>query len=359
MRILHVSCVSPPEIGGIGAVASREVAGLCADGFDAHLTSLNSHLSTRIGNAGRIYSLEHLVKNTDVVHLHYPFFGTDEYVARLKQKGVIRHLVVTFHMDADALGAKGLIFRAYRRLFQDRIMDSADAILVSSMDYAMTSTIQKWQSKMIEIPFGIDEQLYCPLNDIDSAQKKGNSDEENTILFVGGMDTAHAFKGVSLLLEALKNILNVKAILVGDGDLKKKYENEAKALGILDRVFFVGRKNEDELIHLYQSASVLAFPSTSRAEAFGLVALEAQSCGIPVVASDLPGVRTVVKNEETGILFPVGDVQALTSALNRLLSNPEQRKLFGREARKRVTQHFTWQSHLKGIEDVYTSICAS
>jgi len=359
MRILHLSCVSPPEIGGIGAVASREVEGLCLDGFDAHLASLNTHLSTRFGNAGRIYSLEHLVKEVDVVHLHYPFFGTDEYIAKLRKKGIVRRLVVTFHMDAEASGLKGMIFSQYRRLFQDEIMNLVDAIIVSSKDYAMTSSIKKWESKMIEIPFGIDEQRYYPLNPSEYLQENISTADLKRILFVGGMDKAHAFKGVSILLTALKNVQNAHTIFVGDGDLKKTYEAQAKEDGILDRVSFVGRKNENELIHLYQTTDVLAFPSTSRAEAFGLVALEAQACGVPVIASDLPGVRTVVQNEKTGLLIPVGDVMALSNGLNRLLSDPEERIRFGENGRRRVLDHFTWKKHLKNLEAVYQKVCAS
>lgn len=59
MRVLHLSCVAPPDIGGIGMAAATEVAGLCERGVDAHLASLTSHPNLRFGNAGRIYSLDH------------------------------------------------------------------------------------------------------------------------------------------------------------------------------------------------------------------------------------------------------------------------------------------------------------
>ena len=159
-----------------------------------------------------------------------------------------------------------------------------------------------------------------------------------------------------VLLEAISHIPNIKAKLIGDGDLRSSYESLARKLSISDRVSFLGKLSSEELPAAYQSSDVLVLPSLSGAEAFGLVALEAQSSGIPVIASDLPGVRTVVADGESGILVPPVDAEALKEAILRLDRNRELRANMGIAGRKRVLDRFTWSRHVQGLLDIYRLI---
>lgn len=348
MRVIHLSCVVPPQTGGIGVVASEEVRGLRERGFDARLSDVSG---MRFGNAMRL-DLRPLLpdlRSADVVHLHYPFYGTAGRIARLRRQGVIKRLVITLHMDATANGWKGMIFDLHRRLFQNKILRSADALLVSSKDYAQHSSFAPFADRVIELPFGVDEKLFFP------AQHEGAN-----VLFVGGMDTAHAFKGVDVLLRAFTKLpADTSLSLVGDGDLRPSYEKLSRELGIVDRLKFLGRVSVDELPGVYRSADVLAFPSTSGAEAFGLVALEAQASGVPVVASDLPGVRTVVANGETGFLVPPSDADALAERLKYLLEHSDVRDAMRKRARERVLERFTWTKHFDALLEIYKKLCAS
>lgn len=355
--MLHVSCIAPPEHGGIGRVAAIETRLLQERGVDAHLASLTTHTGIRIGNAGRIYALEHLVRDMDVVHVHYPFFGTAERLASFRRKGIIKRLVITLHMDATADGWKGKIFDVYRGVYQRRILDAADVLCASSRDYVMHSSFAPYADRVIEMPFGVDETRFCP--GPSSRSLWGIPDTAPTVLFVGGMDVAHAFKGVPELLEAMGGIPDAQLLLVGEGALRKQYEAAAESHGVSDRCHFLGAITDDQLPDAYRAADVLAFPSTSAAEAFGLVAVEAQACGIPVVASDLPGVRTVVASGETGILVPPKDVHALRGALSELLAQPERRQTMGRAARARVMERYTWSAHLRGLMEVYARLGVS
>ncbi len=358
-RVVHFSCVAPPDIGGIGSVAAEEVLRLQNLGFDAHLISLTTHPSTRFGNAGNIYGIEHFVREADIVHLHYPFFGTAKKLATLRTSGKISRLVVTFHMDATAKGVKGRIFDLYRSRIQPEILSAADAILVSSLDYARESSAKDFESKFIELPFGIDEHEFYPIEEKENEASAGIKRIPNQILFVGGMDTAHAFKGVDHLLHALVELPEARCVLVGDGDLRASYESLARKLGLERRVQFKGRLDRKDIVREFQSATVFAFPSTSSAEAFGLVAVEAQACGTPVVASNLPGVRTVVRNGETGFLIPVGDRHALAASLKKLLDDPALLSRFSSAARKNVLANFTWARHMDGLVRVYEQLCES
>ncbi len=355
MKVVHLSCVAPPETGGIGRVASEEVSLLNSRGIEASLVSATTHPTFwRIGNAAalNIHPIMDELRAADIVHLHYPFYGTAGMVAHFRRRGLIKRLVMTLHMDAAAGGVKGRYFDLHRAIAQPRILKTADALLVSSLDYARHSSFARVADRCIELPFGVDEKIFRPR--VLDSRLRGN---DKTILFVGGMDRAHAFKGVEILLRAMATLpRDVTLTLVGDGDLRPSYEKLVRELGITDRVKFLGRVSDDDLPGIYQSADVFVFPSTSGAEAFGLVALEAQACGVPVVASDLPGVRTVVANGETGFLVPPRDVDALAERLKYLIDHPEVREAMGKRARERVLEKFTWEKHVDGLVELYEKI---
>lgn len=357
MRIIHFSCVAPPETGGIGRVASAEVTSLAERGHDAHLVSLTTHAGFRIGNVGSIHAVEHFVRGTDIVHLHYPFYGTAGAIAKLRQQGKVKRLAVTLHMDAKASGLKGLVFDLHRRYFQPGILNAADLLIGSSWDYIRHSSFAPFADRVLELPFGVDDQVFSP----GSADRKtlGVPDGAFVVLFVGGMDSAHAFKGVPVLLGAIAAVPEAHLVLCGDGNRRRVYERIAKRLGIADRCHFLGRVGDAELPNAYRSADVLAFPSISGAEAFGLVALEAQACGTPVIASNLPGVRTVVADGETGLLVPPNDAAKLSEAIRRVKDDAVFRQQIAKSCRPRVLEAFTWKSHMDGLEAAYQKLCAS
>src|SRR3989344_4162178 len=319
MNILHLSCVAPPQTGGIGQAASEIVKHLRNRGVDATRVApaLRRPLAEQdpawvkrlpapihIGNAAILMGLKPLLKKADVVHLHYPFFGVAESVAQdclLMRKP----LVMTFHMDATSDGIASSVFdttllghipgmrllrRAlvaipdtlYRLAVQPAIVRAAQKIFVSSLDYADHSSIGRFRrahpERVIELPFGVDQERFSPKDPVPSAGR--------LVGFVGGMDAAHAFKDIPVLLKAMTYLpQDVHALLVGDGPQRRLFEARAKELGIADRVHFAGRVPQEKLPDAYRSMSVLAFPSTGAAEAFGLVAVEAMACGVPAVAS--------------------------------------------------------------------------
>lgn len=376
MKVVHLACVAPPEIGGIGKVAAQEVGLLRSRGVDAVLLApepvyplpdagqeriVRVKPLWRLGNASQLapWGMSPHLKTADIVHLHYPFFGTDLEIDFLKFFGTVKKLVVTLHMDADVSGWRGLVNRIHRHTVQELILRSADALLVSSLDYARHSSFKKFTaaSKMHELPFGVDEARFCPGEC--RLEKFGIPAGAKTISFVGGMDKPHAFKGVDVLLKAVAELpADVWCLLGGDGELRPGFEKLAHELGIAERTKFIGRVADADLPDVYRAGQVFAFPSVSGAEAFGLVAVEAQACGVPVVASDLPGVRTVVADKETGFLSPAGDPKELAAHLRLLLENPGMRQEMGAAARRRVVEKFTWSRHLEGLMTIYNGVIA-
>lgn len=379
MRVIHISCVAPPETGGIGQAASEMVKRLRGRGVDAALVSrkLKRKLAEsdpawvvrlpapiRFGNAGVLAGVESMIRGADLVHLHYPFFGTAEAVA---QSCVTRKkpLVMTFHMDATAGGLLGVAFDSYRALAQPAILRAARKIFVSSLDYADHSSLKKFRrahpDRVIEMPFGVDHNYFLPIDrpsSVESRRSFGLPEDGKVIGFVGGMDKAHAFKGLPVLLKAMTLLPpDYHALLVGDGPLHHVYKAEARKLGIAERCHFAGRLAAERLRDAYRAMEVLAFPSTSAAEAFGLVAVEAMASGVPVVASDLPGVRSVVLDRTTGLLVPPNNAVALAGAIRGLTTNDALRSALGRAAREQAVMRFDWDKQVDRLMTVYRDVC--
>ncbi len=367
MKVVHLSCVAPPEIGGIGRVAAKEVSLLRARGIQADLiapepSGSQSTVSNfikrvkpkyRFGNASILWNLKEDLTKADIIHLHYPFFGTAEQI--LLQSKNFPSIIVTYHMDALAPGLKGLAFALHRALLQPILLKRARAIIFSSFDYAKRSGARSYfkthASLANEIPFGIDTGMYAP--GIGNLERYMLPEGATTYLFVGGLDRAHAFKGIDCLLEAFAHLPEeTQLLIVGDGDLRDSYELRANELGVRTRTHFLGKLDQRTLIEAYRTSDIFVFPSTSRAEAFGLAALEAEACGKPVIASDLPGVRTVVLQGQTGLLIQPKSAEALQQAMLRLHEDKSFRNALGKNARIHA-EKFSWDTHIDSLIELY------
>jgi glycosyltransferase involved in cell wall biosynthesis len=371
MKVIHLACVAPPTIGGIGAVALREVVGLRGRGVDAQLVVPETGEPSaaddrsfirrvkplmRWGNGAFVPNVVSLVRGADLIHLHYPFFGAQEPL--FLQAASLPPIVLTFHMDAATPGIVGLGITAHRMLLQPWMLGRVKRVLVSSFDYARTSSLAgflaRHPERVAELPFGVDTDFFRP--GISARERFSVPDEADIILFVGGLDRAHGFKGMPELLRAAATLKpSTHVLIVGDGDMRAAYEALSAELGLRQRTHFLGKVDQPTLRDAYQSADVFAFPSVNAAESFGLAALEAEACGVPVVASDLPGVRTVVRQGETGLLVPPGDVAALASALSTILSDRTLRETM-RDAARRHAESFSWDKHLDGLLEIYRAL---
>jgi len=374
VKIAQVTCTYPPYAGGIGRVAFEYTERLRARGHHVHVytpryakTSGDPEYVHRVpsplhvGNAGVTPSLFYRLKGFDLVHLHYPFFGGAEPV--IVRKAIREHqgLVITYHHDACVTGIRGVINSAHRRLLFPWLMNRADRILVSSKEYAESSALADIPGifDRVEVhPFGVDLERFHPGKEEAIRSQWGIPMEAPVFLFVGGMDAAHHFKGLPVLWEALGRlkIQDWHVLLVGDGSLRLDFEEMVQGQPYAQRIHFAGNVSDVDLPRYYRTADIHLFPSTKRAEAFGMVALEAGASGLPTIASDLPGVRGVVLNGETGLLENPGDAGALARAMSLLLEQPVLRERFGCSARKRAEQMFAWDPFITTLEQTYQSV---
>ncbi|HEY7472726.1 MAG TPA: glycosyltransferase family 4 protein [Gemmatimonadota bacterium] len=201
------------------------------------------------------------------------------------------------------------------------------------------------------IPYGV------PLPGSDPAADPAAVPHPPRILFVGRLV---ARKGVDRLLEALARIADRawRLEIVGFGPEQGPLEARARALGLSERVSFLGRVTSDEIVEAYGRASCFVLPATlderADTEGLGVVLLEAMSYGVPVVATRRGGIVDVVDDGRTGLLVE-DDPASLAAGIASLLDDPARGRALGVQGRARVRERFGWDSILDRLDAVYRS----
>jgi D-inositol-3-phosphate glycosyltransferase len=173
-------------------------------------------------------------------------------------------------------------------------------------------------------------------------------DVDRYCLFVGSLV---ARKSPDLLLDAVAELDDIACVFAGDGPMRSKLERRASELGITDRVRLLGALAPAELGAVYAGAELLVVPAVS--EASPLVAVEAMACGLPVVASRISGLPSLVRDWETGFLVKPGDVGQLAMAMTFVLGDDELRRRMGDNGRRRVLREFVWPAVARRYVAVY------
>jgi len=393
MRVAHVTATFPPYYGGTGAVCYHNAVGLARLGHEVTVVTAEPAIGVRhlgyadppeivvrrlpvlwrVGNAPIVQGLGSALEGYDLVHLHYPFyFGAEVVYLRALMHGL--RYVVTYHQDVLLAGALRYPEAAHHALLGRRILARAGTVMCTSLDYARASRLRELMRTSAglvdELPNGVDLTRFRPgLGS--GAQVSGGAvapdalraryglqEADRVMLFVGGLDRAHYFKGVGVLLRAMARLPEdrLKLLLVGDGDLRPAYEKQARALGQGDRVRFCGRVSDAELPAHYALSDLVVLPSTTMGEAFGVVLLEGMACGKPVVASNLPGVRTVVQDGEDGLLARAGDAEDLAAKLALLLEDPARCRAMGARGRAKVEARYAWPRIIEQLVGVYERV---
>ena len=363
-KIANIVCAYPPYKGGMGNSAYQFAKILNSHGhevitFAPHYIKSEKEKKVsrlkpwlKIGNGAFLPQIFFRLKNFDIIYLHYPFFGTAEIVWLFKLIYKKPKLIIHYHMDVVGLPWYLQILSWPSKLIQNSLFKKAEVILCSSLDYIKNSDIknfyQKYPNKFQKITFGVDTKKFKP-------EDKEGLGEVKKILFVGGLDKAHYFKGIEVLLKAVSKlkISNYQLQIVGDGDLRPEYEKQTKNLKIQDKVKFLGSVTNERLPEIYSQADVFILPSITKGEAFGLVLLEAMASGTPVIASDLPGVRSVFENNIQGLKIKPGDANDLREKLEKILTDENLRKKMSQSARELALEKYDWGKIRKKLIQIF------
>jgi glycosyltransferase involved in cell wall biosynthesis len=379
MKIAVICSTFPPYSGGMGNVAYYNAWYLATQGHEVtiftprykRMKNIKDEYPFKVerlypwfkyGNSGFLPQLLWKLWSFDIIHLHYPFFGGAEIVYFLDKIKDIK-LVTTYHMDVVGTGMLASFFRWHTDHVMPRIIDRSDKVLVTSWDYAKNSALKEWiaaePDKFEEVPIGVNHLLFKPRFRDKEMMKKYDLYDKSVVLFVGALDKPHYFKGVNILIQAIYKLNDnddFRVLIVGSGDMLESYKSLADNLGLSKKIIFIGRANDQDLLKYYALADMLVLPSIDRSEAFGIAALEAMACGVPVIASDLAGVRSLVIKKETGLLVKPGSVQNLTDMIRVFLKHSRLARSMGQAGRKRVLANYTWDITGQKLNNIINSI---
>lgn len=295
------------------------------------------------------------VIDADVVHAHtwYTFWA-----GFLAKKLYDIPLVTTVHsLEPLRPWKKEQLGNGYNLSYWMEKMGIENSDRIVAVSKEMKADIMKHyeirdENKIIEIYNGVDLDKYQKVDTARALKKYGIKNDY--ILFVGRISRQ---KGILHLLDAIKYLPeDIEIVLcAGKADTEELLKEVEAKVKNHDNIIWINEMiDREEIIELYSQASVFVCPSVY--EPFGIINLEAMACKTPVVASSVGGIKEVVVNNETGFLVTPGEEKELAAAVNKLLSDRNMRREFGSSGRKRVEEHFSWDSIARQTRDMYESL---
>lgn len=350
MNILIALTYYRPHYSGLTIHAEREARALAARGhqvtvltsrFDPQLPAVEVrdgvkiirprvwfHISKGVIMPGMPLWAWRLIRQSDVLHLHVPQFDAAglSLIARWMGKPV----VLTYHCDLRLPdGTIHSIANLVSNIANHITARAASLIVHNTRDYAEHSSFMgRYLQKLHPILPPVEVTPIAPA-DLEAFQQKFDIQPGQRII---GMAARLATeKGVEYLAAALPSVLQkfptARVFFVGPHQNVVGEESYAQRLLPLIEQFgehwsFLGVVSPQELTAFYQTCDVTVLPSINSTESYGLVQVESMTCGTPVVASDLPGVRVPVNMSQSGMIVPARDADALARALIKILENP-------------------------------------
>lgn len=358
-----------PTYGGSGVVATELGKELASRGHDVHFISYA--LPIRLSMTDRVYFHEvevlsyplfeyppyDLVLATkmaevmtrfdlDILHVHYAIpHSISAYLAKMMLGDRVVPFVTTLHgTDVTLVGND----RSYLPITRFGI-EQSDAVTAVS-EYLKERTVQEFQieRKIEVIPNFVDCNVYGPAVDR-TLRKKFAAADEGILIHISNFRPGKRVQDVVGIFARVRENRKARLLMVGDGPDRPKAEWLAHTHGIANDVLFVGKQNV--MSELLAVSDILLLPSEF--ESFGLVALEAMACEVPVIATRVGGIPEVVRHGIDGFLYDVGDVESMADGCLSILNNTQLREQLGHAARDRATREFCASKIVLQYEDLY------
>ena len=234
-------------------------------------------------------------------------------------------------------------------------LKKADKILSTS--HVMAEETKIYTGKKIEVtPFGINTDQFKP-EKADRAALTPFAEED---IVIGTIKLLEEKYGINYLIEAFSivsqkyNELPLKLLIVGDGSERKNLENLAKELTIDEKVYFAGMADYSKVPYFNNVLDVYA--ALSNYESFGVAIIEAQSCGKPVVVSNVGGLPEVVEDGKTGFVVEKKNAEAAAEKLEKLVLDTGLRCMMGKAGRERVLKLYDWNENVAQMMKIYSEI---
>ena len=377
---MNVGITCYPSYGGSGVVGAELGLELAQRGHQVHFISYASPMRLEDGGrdhervrfhpvnmlayplfeyppyalalASKLCEVAHS-ESLDLIHMHYAIpHAVSAYLAREMCKAS-RYLpfVTTLHGTDITLVGRDPSFLPITRFGieqSDRVTAISNYLRQATLDTFAVST-------PIEVIYNfIDAEFYRRRPD-PSLKKRLAPRGEKIILHIS---TFRPIKRITDCIEVLARIRaegpNARLVMCGDGPERAEAEAVATRLNVSDDVIFAGQQPQSMIREYLSIADLLLLPSQS--ESFGLVALEAMACEVPVIATRVGGLPELVEDGATGFLFPVGDVNAMAAGAISLLSNQALTQQFGRLAREVAITRFSAERIIPEYEALYAGL---
>ena len=373
---MNIGITVYPTYGGSGIVGSELGKELAARDHTVHFIS--SALPTRLTKLSRRvqfhevemmsyplfehqpYTLALATKmaevaqteNLDLLHVHYAIPHSISAILARESLRPNRRLpvITTLHgTDITLVGAD----RSYLPITRYGIVQSDGVTAISH--YLKDATKEIFQFDDIRvIPNFVCGSDYSrhPVNELRQALAPNG---ESLLVHVSNFrPVKRPLDCVEIFARVLKEISQVRLVMVGDGSERMNVEHRARCLGIYEKCTFVGK--QPNIVDYLSAADVLLLPSEQ--ESFGLAALEAMACEVPVIASRVGGIPEVVNDGETGFLSEVGDVDKMGRDAVRLLADNELRRTMGTRARELALERYRTDIVIPQYIEFYESVLA-
>lgn len=367
-HIVHLGKFYPPDHGGIESVTESLARGAVRHGHRVTVVAFSSggrshdevvdgvrvhREATLLRHASQPVSAAYMARawracrGADIVHVHTP-----NMLAALGAVLLPASSRVLVHWHSDVLGKGGL-----GRLLQPlerTLLQRARAVIATSPVYAAASErLSEVAGKVVVVPIGVAPPAPAAHGAEDAEPLVARLQGRRLLLSLGRLAS---YKGFEVLVDAAAGLPDdVVVVIVGVGALEASLRQQIAARGLAHRVWLAGRLSDAGVRALFRRAQLFCLPSTTRAEAFGVVLLEAMAHGLPVVATQIEGsgVPWVNAAGVSGLNVPVGDPTALAAACTRLLTDPALQARLAAGARQRYLEQFTEEEAVRRTMALY------
>jgi N-acetyl-alpha-D-glucosaminyl L-malate synthase BshA len=373
---MNIGITVYPTYGGSGIVGSELGKELAARGHTVHFIS--SSLPTRLTELNervRFHEVEMMsyplfehqpytlalatkmatvaeTENLDLLHVHYAIpHSISGILAResLKPKRYLPVITTLHGTDITLVGAD----RSYLPITRYGIVQSDGVTAISH--YLKEATKEIFQFDDIEVIPNFICQTDYARHPVDQLRSTLAPQGEPLLVHVSNFrPVKRPVDCVEVFARVLQQGINTRLVMVGDGSERTNVEHRARCLRVYDKCIFVGK--QPKIVDYLSASDVLLLPSEQ--ESFGLAALEAMACEVPVIASRVGGVPEVVTDGETGFLSEVGDVDKMAADAGRLLSDPTLRREMGKRARESAVTRYRTDIVIPQYIEFYNRVLA-
>lgn len=317
------------------------IEGVKVYSMSENIDSSNKSLS-KVKYLKNIFKMKKLVKeiNPDILHAHYASsYGLLGSIINYKP-----YLISLWGSDIYDFPKKSFIHRGIIKYN----LKKCDMILSTSKAMAKEASLYT-DKKMYITPFGVDIEKFSP------AKEK----VENDIITIGTIKTLEDIYGIDILIKAFEIVnkkvkKNIVLKIAGRGSKEEYLKDLSAKLNIDDKVEFLGYINQERVAEEYRNFDIAVFPSFF--ESFGVAAVEAQACGVPVVVSDIGGLMEATSPNKSSLVFNKGNYEELADKIIYLIENPNNRKDMGKNAREYVLDNYNINNNFNIIDNLYKDI---